>query len=215
MGLCRRLPGGLPLHSFLLAGVSDRQDSGGPLRAVSRAGTHRHDRADRLHAHGGLAGTDADDRTHLAIHVLREIESGHLPARYRHPDQHRAAAGEARTGQTGPAGGSGRPRRFGGAAEGQIMMNRILIAGGGTGGHLMPALAIASAIRERLPEIEPVLVGAVRGVEARILPTREFRFHLLPAEPIHRKAWWRNVRWPFIAGRLLREVALVFEEEQP
>jgi UDP-N-acetylglucosamine--N-acetylmuramyl-(pentapeptide) pyrophosphoryl-undecaprenol N-acetylglucosamine transferase len=94
-------------------------------------------------------------------------------------------------------------------------MNRILIAGGGTGGHLMPALAIASAIRERLPEIEPVLVGAVRGVEARILPTREFRFHLLPAEPIHRKAWWRNARWPFIAGRLLREVALVFEEERP
>jgi UDP-N-acetylglucosamine--N-acetylmuramyl-(pentapeptide) pyrophosphoryl-undecaprenol N-acetylglucosamine transferase len=95
------------------------------------------------------------------------------------------------------------------------MMNRILIAGGGTGGHLMPALAIASAIRERLPEIEPVLVGAVRGVEARILPTREFRFHLLPAEPIHRNAWWRNVRWPFIAGRLLREVARVFEEERP
>jgi UDP-N-acetylglucosamine--N-acetylmuramyl-(pentapeptide) pyrophosphoryl-undecaprenol N-acetylglucosamine transferase len=79
----------------------------------------------------------------------------------------------------------------------------------------MPALAIASAIRERLPEIEPVLVGAVRGVEARILPTREFRFHLLPAEPIHRNAWWRNVRWPFIAGRLLREVSLVFEEERP
>ncbi len=57
---------------------------------------------------------------------------------------------------------------------------RVLIAGGGTGGHLMPALAIAEALRERAPDVEPVLVGAVRGVEARLLPTRDFRFHLLP-----------------------------------
>jgi UDP-N-acetylglucosamine--N-acetylmuramyl-(pentapeptide) pyrophosphoryl-undecaprenol N-acetylglucosamine transferase len=92
---------------------------------------------------------------------------------------------------------------------------RILIAGGGTGGHLMPALAIAQALREREPEIEPVLVGAVRGVEARILPTRDFRFHLLPSEPIYRRTWWKNVRWPLIAGRLLREVARVFEQERP
>ena len=50
---------------------------------------------------------------------------------------------------------------------------RILIAGGGTGGHLMPALAIARALRELNPEVEPVLVGAERGVEAKVLPERE------------------------------------------
>ena len=92
---------------------------------------------------------------------------------------------------------------------------RVLIAGGGTGGHLMPALAIAQALRERAPAVEPVLIGAVRGVEARILPTRDFRYHLLSSEPIYRRTWWRNVRWPLIAGRLLREVAGVFETEQP
>ena len=91
----------------------------------------------------------------------------------------------------------------------------VLIAGGGTGGHLMPALAIASALQEYAPEIEPVLVGATRGVEARILPSRDFRFHLLPTEPIYRRAWWRNFRWPFVAGRLLREVGRVFETERP
>jgi UDP-N-acetylglucosamine--N-acetylmuramyl-(pentapeptide) pyrophosphoryl-undecaprenol N-acetylglucosamine transferase len=79
----------------------------------------------------------------------------------------------------------------------------------------MPALAIAEAIREHAPQIEPVLVGAVRGVEARILPSRDFRFYLLPAEPIYRRTWWKNVRWPFVAGRLLREVSRVFEREQP
>lgn len=91
----------------------------------------------------------------------------------------------------------------------------ILIAGGGTGGHLMPALAIAAALQEQASEVEPVLIGATRGVEARILPSRDFRFHLLPTEPIYRRAWWRNFRWPFVAGRLLREVGRVFETERP
>ena len=58
--------------------------------------------------------------------------------------------------------------------------------------------------RERAPDVEPVLVGAVRGVEARLLPTRDFRYHLLPSEPIYRRTWWKNVRWPLIAGHLLR-----------
>lgn len=79
----------------------------------------------------------------------------------------------------------------------------------------MPALAIAAALQEQAPDVEPVLIGATRGVEARILPSRDFRFHLLPTEPIYRRAWWRNFRWPFVAGRLLREVGHVFEIEQP
>ena len=79
----------------------------------------------------------------------------------------------------------------------------------------MPALAIATALQEGATGIEPVLVGATRGVEAKILPTRDFRFHLLPTEPIYRRNWWKNLRWPFVAGRLLREVARVFEIEKP
>jgi UDP-N-acetylglucosamine--N-acetylmuramyl-(pentapeptide) pyrophosphoryl-undecaprenol N-acetylglucosamine transferase len=91
----------------------------------------------------------------------------------------------------------------------------VLIAGGGTGGHLMPALAIAQALQQHAPEIDPVLIGAVRGVEARLLPTRDFRYHLLPSEPIYRRTWWKNFRWPFVAGRLLREIAGLFEREKP
>jgi UDP-N-acetylglucosamine--N-acetylmuramyl-(pentapeptide) pyrophosphoryl-undecaprenol N-acetylglucosamine transferase len=90
---------------------------------------------------------------------------------------------------------------------------RIMIAGGGTGGHLMPALAIARALAER--GIEPVLVGAERGVEARILPQKEFRYHLLPAEPIYRRAWWRNARWPVVLARLLRRLNDLLAVERP
>lgn len=91
----------------------------------------------------------------------------------------------------------------------------VLIAGGGTGGHLMPALSIAAELDARGAGLEPVLVGAVRGVEARILPTRDFRFHLLPSEPIYRRTWWKNLRWPMLAGQLLRRVEELFAEEQP
>jgi UDP-N-acetylglucosamine--N-acetylmuramyl-(pentapeptide) pyrophosphoryl-undecaprenol N-acetylglucosamine transferase len=96
-----------------------------------------------------------------------------------------------------------------------MTVRRVLIAGGGTGGHLMPALALAAEIDTRGEGLEPVLVGAVRGVEAQVLPTRDFRYHLLPSEPIYRRTWWKNLRWPVIAGRLLRRVEEVFEQEQP
>ncbi len=99
----------------------------------------------------------------------------------------------------------------------QLVKHRpvVLIAGGGTGGHLMPALAIATRLRERVPDLDPVLVGAVRGIEARLLPTREFRYHLLPVEPIYRRQWWKNARWPYVAARLLGKLSRVFDAEQP
>lgn len=79
----------------------------------------------------------------------------------------------------------------------------------------MPALAIAGAIQQARPDLEPVLVGATRGVEGRILPTRPYRFHLLPAEPVYRRQWWKNFRWPFIAINLVRQIGRLLRDEQP
>jgi UDP-N-acetylglucosamine--N-acetylmuramyl-(pentapeptide) pyrophosphoryl-undecaprenol N-acetylglucosamine transferase len=91
----------------------------------------------------------------------------------------------------------------------------VLIAGGGTGGHLMPALAIAEALRRAEPGRRIVLVGATRGVEATLLPTRDFPYHLLPAEPIYRRQWWKNFKWPLLALRLAREVDRLLDLERP
>jgi UDP-N-acetylglucosamine--N-acetylmuramyl-(pentapeptide) pyrophosphoryl-undecaprenol N-acetylglucosamine transferase len=90
---------------------------------------------------------------------------------------------------------------------------KILIAGGGTGGHLMPALALARAAADA--GHEAVLVGATRGIEAQILPRHPFPFHLLPMEPIYRRAWWRNLRWPVIAVRAWRAAGRVLAQERP
>lgn len=95
------------------------------------------------------------------------------------------------------------------------MTKTILIAGGGTGGHLMPALAIAQAIREKRQDIEPVLVGAHRGIEAQLLPHRDFRYHLLSIEPLYRRQWWKNFRLPFVALKVRRELQAIFEQERP
>ncbi|HEV8510573.1 MAG TPA: undecaprenyldiphospho-muramoylpentapeptide beta-N-acetylglucosaminyltransferase [Gemmatimonadales bacterium] len=90
---------------------------------------------------------------------------------------------------------------------------KILIAGGGTGGHLMPALALARVAADHGHEV--VLVGAARGIEAQILPRHPFRFYLLPMEPLYRNAWWRNVRWPLIAVRAWRAAGRVLNDERP
>lgn len=92
-------------------------------------------------------------------------------------------------------------------------MITVLIAGGGTGGHLMPALAIATELRNRGRQV--VLVGATRGVEARLLPTRDFRYHLLQSEPIYRRQWWKNFRWPWLALQLVRQADRVLDTEKP
>jgi UDP-N-acetylglucosamine--N-acetylmuramyl-(pentapeptide) pyrophosphoryl-undecaprenol N-acetylglucosamine transferase len=60
-----------------------------------------------------------------------------------------------------------------------------------------------------------VMVGAQRGIEADILPRHPFRFHLLPFEPIYRRTWWRNWRWPLVAWRLRREIKRLLAAEQP
>ena len=52
----------------------------------------------------------------------------------------------------------------------------ILMAGGGTGGHVFPLLAVARALKEILPALELVFVGTDRGLESSVVPTAGFRW---------------------------------------
>lgn len=73
-------------------------------------------------------------------------------------------------------------------------MTRVLFAGGGTGGHLYPALSIASALQAERPGTEVHFVGARRGVEAQVLPRQGVPHTLLPLEPLRRSRPWENWR---------------------
>lgn len=60
----------------------------------------------------------------------------------------------------------------------------MMIAGGGTGGHLFPGIAVAEAARRRDPMTEIVFVGSPRGIEARVVPNAGFALELLPGAPL-------------------------------
>lgn len=70
----------------------------------------------------------------------------------------------------------------------------VVFSGGGTGGHLYPALAIADALRVLRPDVRVVFVGAERGLEARVLPERGEEHLLLPVQGIDRSALLGNWR---------------------
>lgn len=73
-------------------------------------------------------------------------------------------------------------------------MKRVVFAGGGTGGHLYPALNLAAALRALRSDVETHFVGAKRGIEARVLPEKGVPHMLLPLEPLRRDRVWQNWR---------------------
>jgi UDP-N-acetylglucosamine--N-acetylmuramyl-(pentapeptide) pyrophosphoryl-undecaprenol N-acetylglucosamine transferase len=56
---------------------------------------------------------------------------------------------------------------------------RIVIAGGGTGGHLYPGIAVARELRRRLPEAVVTFAGTARGIESRVVPREGFELDML------------------------------------
>lgn len=56
---------------------------------------------------------------------------------------------------------------------------RVLIAGGGTGGHLFPGIAVARALQRRLPDVVVSFAGTAQGLEARVLPREGFSLDVI------------------------------------
>ncbi|MBC8532962.1 undecaprenyldiphospho-muramoylpentapeptide beta-N-acetylglucosaminyltransferase [Yeguia hominis] len=81
---------------------------------------------------------------------------------------------------------------------------KILFAGGGTGGHINPALAVAGYIREREPETQILYVGAKGGMEEKLVPKAGFPFRSITISGFQRKLTLKNV------GRNLRTAVRVF-----
>lgn len=94
-------------------------------------------------------------------------------------------------------------------------MSLILFAGGGTGGHLYPALALGDAVRRERPDVDVHFVGARRGVEARVLPDQGRPHTLLPAQPIYRSRLWRNWRLVPAAVGTARGLARLWRRLRP
>ena len=73
----------------------------------------------------------------------------------------------------------------------------ILVAAGGTGGHVFPALAIADEIRKKKPEARFLFVGTKDKIEARVVPQRGFEFAAIWISGFHRGLRLQNLLFPF------------------
>lgn len=94
-------------------------------------------------------------------------------------------------------------------------MTRIVFAGGGTGGHLYPGIAIARALVRVRPSIKPFFVGALRGIERDVLPKTEFPHTLLDLHPLYRAAIWKNGQTLVGAASAWRHIGAMVRHERP
>lgn len=74
----------------------------------------------------------------------------------------------------------------------------VVFTGGGTGGHLYPALAIARALLKLRPGVDLLFIGAQRGIERTVLPGTGFPHVLLDLHPLYRSAPWKS--WRTVRG---------------
>ena len=95
------------------------------------------------------------------------------------------------------------------------MTTTILFAGGGTGGHLYPGLAIARTLVRLDANVRPFFVGALRGIERTVLPATEFPHLLLDLHPLYRTKPWEN--WRTLVGAVSgwRALGTLSAREQP
>jgi len=83
----------------------------------------------------------------------------------------------------------------------------VVLAGGGTGGHVFPLLAVADAIVELDPTLRPVFVGTPRGMETRLVPERGYDLELLDVLPMRGAGALGFVRGALRAASTLPESA--------
>ncbi|MBS4071776.1 MAG: undecaprenyldiphospho-muramoylpentapeptide beta-N-acetylglucosaminyltransferase [Algoriphagus sp.] len=92
---------------------------------------------------------------------------------------------------------------------------RILISGGGTGGHIYPAIAIANAWKEKHPDSEILFVGALGKMEMQKVPEAGYPIKGLPVAGLQRSLSLANLSFPFKLWKSLRMAAQIVKEFRP
>lgn len=92
---------------------------------------------------------------------------------------------------------------------------RIIISGGGTGGHIFPAISIANALKNIMPECEILFVGALGRMEMERVPAAGYKIKGLPVAGLKRSLSFENLKLPFKLIKSLRMAGKIISEFKP
>ncbi|MBZ5858235.1 undecaprenyldiphospho-muramoylpentapeptide beta-N-acetylglucosaminyltransferase [Flavihumibacter profundi] len=95
------------------------------------------------------------------------------------------------------------------------MARRIIIAGGGTGGHIFPAIAIANALKKMDPQVELLFVGAKGKMEMEKVPQAGYQIEGLDIAGFNRSSLIKNIGLPFKLIRSFFQVRKIFDRFKP
>ena len=94
-------------------------------------------------------------------------------------------------------------------------MKRVIISGGGTGGHIFPALSIANALKRLEPDTEILFVGAEGKMEMEKVPEAGYRIEGLPVRGLQRRLTFENVKVLINLWKSLRKARKIIREFKP
>ena len=95
------------------------------------------------------------------------------------------------------------------------MSRKIIIAGGGTGGHIFPAIAIAGALQQQDPGIELLFVGAAGKMEMEKVPQAGYRIEGITIAGFNRSSLIKNIGLPFKLIKSFFQVSRILRSFQP
>ncbi|MCK9270925.1 MAG: undecaprenyldiphospho-muramoylpentapeptide beta-N-acetylglucosaminyltransferase [Bacteroidales bacterium] len=96
-----------------------------------------------------------------------------------------------------------------------LQQPKILISGGGTGGHIFPAIAIADALKQKVPGAELLFVGALGRMEMQKVPEAGYAIEGLWISGFQRNLSWRNLSFPFKLVSSLCKAAAIIRRFRP
>ncbi|GAA4801056.1 undecaprenyldiphospho-muramoylpentapeptide beta-N-acetylglucosaminyltransferase [Olivibacter ginsenosidimutans] len=94
-------------------------------------------------------------------------------------------------------------------------VKRIIISGGGTGGHIFPAVSIANALVRLMPNIEILFVGAKGRMEMDKVPAAGYKIIGLDIQGINRKSLVKNLLLPFKLWKSIRQSEKIIDDFKP
>ena len=92
---------------------------------------------------------------------------------------------------------------------------RVLMSGGGTGGHINPALAIADTIKQNDPTSEIAFVGTERGKEVELVPRAGYPLHFVKIQGIERSLSLKNIKTAYYILTAPKKAAKLIDEFKP